>query len=76
MDLSVVCRFFPRWGESDLTFGVYNTTDRRNPYFIFLQPTLQRIGEGPASIEVPTGIRARQVSLFPILPSVTWNFKF
>lgn len=76
MDLSVVCRFFPRWGESDLTFGVYNATDRRNPYFIFLQPTLQRIGEGSASIEVPTGIRARQVSLFPVLPSVTWNFKF
>jgi len=60
--------------EHDLTLSVYNATDRRNPYFIYLQPeTVPVEGTG---IEVPVSISAKQVSLFPVLPSITWNFKF
>jgi len=45
---------------------VYN---RYNPYFIYLT------SKGDfASGTLKVG--AKQVSLFPILPSVTWNFKF
>ncbi len=42
-----------------------------------LEPELETVGEnGGPQIEIPTGVKAKQVSLFPILPSVTWNFKF
>ncbi|HEX7906184.1 MAG TPA: TonB-dependent receptor [Chitinophagaceae bacterium] len=55
--------------ESYWVFSIYNTYSRLNPYFIYFDQ------EGSAyngTLEV----KARQVSLFPILPAVTWNFKF
>lgn len=65
LDLGVVIKFFPKWGESDLTISAYNAYNRRNVYFVrFSRPQgeLRNIAE--------------QVSLFPIIPSVTYNFKF
>ena len=59
----------PRRYRSSWTFGVYNAYNRANPYFIYFD------SEGD-----PGGgtfrVIAKQVSLFTILPSVTWNFKF
>ncbi len=71
-DLGVVRKFHNRRFDSDLTLSVYNLTDRRNPYFIFLDAETIQTPLG----EVPNSIVAKQVSLFPILPSLTWNFKF
>ncbi len=77
LDLSLVIRFFPKWGESDLTISVINAYDRRNTFFIYFEPEIREVDGGDGTIvEVPERIAARQVSLFPILPSVTWNFKF
>ncbi len=68
-DLGVVYKMFPRWGESDLTFSIYNFYNRRNPYFIYYDTIENNQGE-------PTRFVPKQVSLFPIIPSATWNFKF
>lgn len=50
-------------------FSIYNSYSRMNPYFIYFDQTGSPF-DGSLKID------ARQVSLFPILPSVTWNFKF
>ncbi len=77
MDLGLVINFFPSWGHSDLTISIYNAYDRRNPYFLFLEPEFRTVElEGQEIGELPFKVTAKQVSLFPILPSVTWNFKF
>jgi hypothetical protein len=77
LDLGLVWKFFPDWGESDLTFSVVNAYDRRNTFFLFLEPQFEGMEDDSGnSFQVPTGITASQVSLFPILPSITWNFKF
>ncbi|MCB0553139.1 MAG: TonB-dependent receptor [Phaeodactylibacter sp.] len=77
LDLGLVLRFFPKWGESDLAFSVVNAYDRRNTFFIYLEPEYKEVDGGDGNqISIPTRIAAKQVSLFPILPSVTWNFKF
>lgn len=77
LDLGLVWRFFPRWGESDLTFSVINAYDRRNTFFLFFEPEFETEQDANGNaIEIPTRVAAKQVSLFPILPSVTWNFKF
>ncbi len=76
LDLGVMCRFFPRWGESDLTLSVYNATDRRNPYFLYLEVETREVNNGGVIQDIPTGVKGKQVSLFPVLPSITWNFKF
>jgi hypothetical protein len=77
LDLGLVWRFFPKWGESDLTFSVINAYDRRNTFFIYFEPEYEEgMDDNGNAIEIPTRIAAKQVSLFPILPSITWNFKF
>jgi hypothetical protein len=55
--------------QSYWVFSVYNTYSRMNPYFIYFDQTGSLYN---GSLQV----QARQVSLFPVLPAVTWNFKF
>jgi hypothetical protein len=55
--------------EETWNFSIYNFYNRYNPYFIYFN------NEGNF-YEGSLQTRAFQVSLFPILPSVTWNFKF
>ncbi|MBM77033.1 MAG: TonB-dependent receptor [Crocinitomicaceae bacterium] len=54
---------------SSWNFSVYNLYNRLNPYFIFFDYSGDPV-QGTADFG------AYQVSLFPILPSITWNFKF
>ncbi len=76
LDLGLVINFFPDWGHSDLTISVYNVYDRRNVFFLTLFPDYDDDPDGELTgIEIPDRIVAEQVSLFPILPSITWNFK-
>lgn len=77
LDLGLVIKFFPKWGESNLTLSVVNAYDRRNTFFIFLEPEFNQVQDDNGNtFEVPDRIAARQVSLFPVLPALTWNFKF
>jgi hypothetical protein len=55
--------------ESSWTFSVFNAYNRHNPYIVYFA-TQGSITTGDYQI------RAKQLYLFPILPSVTWNFKF
>ncbi|MCB0704252.1 MAG: TonB-dependent receptor [Saprospiraceae bacterium] len=77
LDLGLVWKFFPKWGESDLTFNVVNTYDRRNAFFIYIEPVYAEGSSGNGTgVEIPERLAVKQVSLFPVLPSITWNFKF
>jgi hypothetical protein len=61
-----------RWAknyESSWNFSVYNVYNRHNPYIIYFA------NEGSITQGNLT-INAKQIYLFGILPSVTWNFKF
>lgn len=55
--------------EGYWVFSIYNLYSRLNPYFIYFDQ------EG-SPYNGTLKVEARQVSLFPILPAVTWNFKF
>lgn len=55
--------------RSSWTLAIYNVYNRRNPYFIYFA------NEGIPS-EGTFEVTAKQVSLFSILPSITWNFEF
>lgn len=73
LDLSAVLvpqkqkRLNKKW-ESSWAFSIYNVYSRQNPYFLYVDT------EG----DLNTGVKAsvKQVSIFPILPSITYNFKF
>ena len=58
-------KFFKWKYESELVFGAYNVYSRKNPYFVYL------------TVDPASGQRkAVQVSLLPIIPSISYNFKF
>ena len=70
LDLSATYHFKKREKfSSELNISVYNVYSRLNPYFLYINT------EGDPYNGSLT-IKAKQVSLFPILPSVTYNFKF
>lgn len=61
-----------RWAknyESSWNFSVFNVYNRHNPYIIYFANE-GSITQGNLSIS------AKQIYLFGILPSATWNFKF
>jgi hypothetical protein len=61
-----------KWAKNfsnSFTLSIFNVYNRYNPYFIYLT----REGDF-ANGTLKVG--AKQVSLFPIIPSLTWNFKF
>ena len=51
--------------KSSWSFSIYNVYNRQNPYFIYFDVN-----------DTNFGLTAKQVSLFPIIPSISWNFKF
>lgn len=57
-----------RW-KSELNISVYNVYSRLNPFFVFFSI---ESNEKDQTI----GFKGKQVSLFPIIPSITWNFSF
>ncbi|QNN41108.1 TonB-dependent receptor [Pedobacter roseus] len=52
--------------QSSWNFGIYNLLARKNPYSI----------EFITDPNDPTKTAAQQTSLFGLIPSITWNFKF
>ena len=57
-----------KW-KSEWVFSVYNAYSRQNPYFVYFD-------QNGSALNGTLTIQAKQVSLFPIIPAVTWNFKF
>lgn len=55
--------------RSNWSFSVYNVYNRANPFFLYVDNDGDFLA-GDFKITV------KQVTLFPIIPSVTWNFEF
>lgn len=53
---------------SSWVFSIYNAYSRLNPYFIYFD-------QSGSAVNGDLKVEAKQVSLFPIIPSITWNVK-
>lgn len=76
LDLGFVWKLYPLSGKrfkSDLTLSVYNIYDRRNAFFMYINAVYSQDSSGGLSA-FPDRLEGRIVSLFPIIPSLTWNF--
>ncbi len=69
LDVSLVMTLKTKKGAADLTFSLYNAYSRRNPFYIRFHQLNDEKGLAAA-------IEPRVVSLFPVLPGITYNFKF
>ncbi len=52
-----------KWGKSSWSFGVYNLYNRKNPFFLYFSYNNNH--------KV-----LKQISIFPLIPSVSYQFKF
>jgi hypothetical protein len=57
-----------KW-KSSWAFSIYNVYSRQNPYLVYLDMT------GGVTNAQGVKLKVKQVSIFPILPSVTYNFQ-
>lgn len=72
LDLSATYTPSPKKGKKPKgtwSFSVYNVYSRQNPYFLYFD-------QQGSAFAGTLAVQAKQVSLFPVLPSVTYNFKF
>jgi hypothetical protein len=69
LDLSLVMALKSKHGTTDLSFSLYNAYSRRNPFYIRFRQVNNENG-------LAVAIEPRVVSLFPVLPAITYNFKF
>lgn len=79
LDLGLVWHLFPlskKRLKSNITFSVYNVYDRRNPFFMYIDAVYPGGGSGANNTQLPEKFQAKIVSLFPVIPSITWNFKW
>lgn len=65
LDLSVSLHTNPRWGHGTWNLSVYNVYNRKNPFFLL-------IDDNPSTGQK----QVNQVSLFPIIPAISYIFKF
>jgi hypothetical protein len=55
--------------DSKLIFSVYNVYNRSNPFFVYPEVT--------GNLDKYTlKVTPQEVSIFPILPSISWEFSF
>ncbi|MFY0600025.1 MAG: TonB-dependent receptor plug domain-containing protein [Cyclobacteriaceae bacterium] len=64
LDLSISFKKTTKWGERKWVFGTYNTYSRLNPTFISFND------------DDPQDKKFTQFSLFPLIPNVSYQFKF
>lgn len=79
LDVGLVWQLFPldnKRFKSDITFSVYNVYDRRNPFFMYIDAVYEDGSSGANTTQIPEKFQGKIVSLFPIIPSITWNFKW
>jgi hypothetical protein len=67
LDLSVSFIKQKKWGERRWIIGVYNAYSRKNPFYIDVDERWESEGKLYKYV---------QYSLFPIIPSVSYQFKF
>ena len=60
--------------ETGLNFSIYNVYNRQNPFLVFFETTVTTDDGDLSSFSMQN--HAYQMSLFPIIPSVMWTFKF
>ncbi len=59
------------WGNRTISIGAYNVYNRKNPFFLSVNDKMQ-LQDG---VLVDTRV-VQQTSLFPIIPSISYKFKF
>ena len=72
LDLGAQIEWDNRWGTHVFMIGTYNSYNRKNPYFLFAEE--EPVLESDYLVDKETVVK--QASLFPLLPSFSYSFRF
>jgi hypothetical protein len=67
MDIGIQFHKQKKWGERTWELSVYNAYNRKNPFFYYISSE-EKNGKSKSVLN--------QITLFPIIPSFTYSFKF
>lgn len=73
LDLGINLTKEKKWGQRTWALGVYNAYSRLNPYVYYFQDVYQY---NQATQTYDSERQLRKLSLFPIIPSFSYQFKF
>jgi outer membrane receptor for ferrienterochelin and colicin len=68
LDLGVQFHKKKKWGERTWEVSFYNTYNRLNPFYYYIEHNYDEKGESESVL--------KQIALFPLIPSVSYSFKF
>lgn len=68
LDLALQWHKKKSWGERTWELSVYNLYNRLNPFFYYISSESDNMGNSASVL--------KQVTLFPLIPSLSYNFKF
>ncbi|RLD78453.1 MAG: TonB-dependent receptor, partial [Bacteroidetes bacterium] len=69
LDFNVNFHKEKKWGERTWSVGAYNMYNRQNPFFLFYSYEYDFNGNNSQKV-------LKQASLFPVIPFVSYSFKF
>ncbi|HIP37559.1 MAG TPA: TonB-dependent receptor [Crocinitomix sp.] len=69
LDIGVNIHKKKKWGEATWSYGLYNAYNRQNPFYIEYGYLQNDFSPNPQKV-------LKQRSLFPIIPSISYSFKF
>ena len=67
LDLGIQFHKTKKWGERTWAISVYNAYNRMNPYYYYSSSEIRNN---------KTYRVLKQVSLFPVIPSISYSFRF
>jgi hypothetical protein len=68
LDLSIQWHKKKKWGERSWELSVYNAYNRKNPFFYYIGSRTDAQGNTVNTL--------KQITLFPIIPSLSYHFTF
>jgi hypothetical protein len=68
LDLGVNFHKKKKYGERIWSINIYNVYNRQNPFMVTFEDSVDQNGNQVT--------RLKQISLFPIIPSFSYTFKF
>ena len=68
MDVGMQFHKKKKWGERTWEISFYNAYNRKNPFFYYIENEYYNENHSESKL--------KQVALFPIIPSVSYGFKF
>ncbi len=69
LDIGVNIHKKKKWGEATWSYGLYNAYNRQNPFYLQYGYLKNDFSPNPTKV-------LKQISLFPLIPSISYSFKF